>query len=527
MKKIIRNLFCMAVVTVLFFSTNSTALKTTQEKNNLDNQFTNTNFLYNETEDLDPLVDLVITITIKEIRAFDRIDLLNEPDFYVKLIVNDQSYSSNVWHDQKVVYDQWQETINVPDEKEYVNITIKLWDWNIGIDTLCDIAKNDNDNPDRYDITVHYSLKTGHWFGDDSNEGPESPWQPDYSGYGHANGCDDNSIYENDKDCEIWFDITQNDYDGDGIPYWTEVNVYGTDPTVDDRGRDDDGDLVPIEWEFKWGYRYRPYYHGYIEQEWLYDPFTYNNHSELDPDSDSLNNVEEYLTSEWGSDPFRKDIFVELDQMAAGPNGEAASILPEGAKELLFKAFNRQNIVFHLDDGRWEDSKSDIIPFDELTEGDRYAPKNELIEIYEQYFLNNSNSNWRAGVFHYGVVLYQCDIAKGNAFRSNSFQISSKGMKLKTKNLFTGNRDIVYATSYMHELGHTLNLNYLLGHSPDATHPWQPLWWKARPYKSIMNYGYMYGIIFKNFCDYSNGQHGKNDFDDWSNIDFSYFDQFK
>ncbi|PNX49065.1 MAG: hypothetical protein BV456_09235 [Thermoplasmata archaeon M8B2D] len=171
MKKIIRNLFCVAVITVLFLSTNSTALKTTQEKNNLDNQFTNTNFLYNKTEDLDPLVDLDITITIKEIRAFDRIDLFSDPDFYVKLIVNGQSYSSNVWHDQKVVYDQWQETIDVPDDEEFVNITIQLWDWNIGIDTLCDIAKNDNGNPDRYDITVYYSLKTGHWFGDDSNEG--------------------------------------------------------------------------------------------------------------------------------------------------------------------------------------------------------------------------------------------------------------------------------------------------------------------------------------------------------------------
>ncbi len=51
----------------------------------------------------------------------------------------------------------------------------------------------------------------------------------------------------------VLFDITQNDFDGDNIPYWTEVNRYHTDPTVNDTGRDDDGDGVPIEWEFKWG----------------------------------------------------------------------------------------------------------------------------------------------------------------------------------------------------------------------------------------------------------------------------------
>ncbi|MEA2055876.1 MAG: hypothetical protein U9O49_03485 [Candidatus Thermoplasmatota archaeon] len=33
-----------------------------------------------------------------------------------------------------------------------------------------------------------------------------------------------------------------------------------------------------------------------------------------------------------------------------------------------------------------------------------------------------------------------------------------------------------------------------------------------------MNYGWMY-----QFVDYSDGPHGKNDFDDWSNIDLTLF----
>jgi hypothetical protein len=42
------------------------------------------------------------------------------------------------------------------------------------------------------------------------------------------------------------------------------------------------------------------------------------------------------MTSEWGSDPFRKDVFVEMDIMAEGPNGEI-TYFPENSKELIRK----------------------------------------------------------------------------------------------------------------------------------------------------------------------------------------------
>jgi hypothetical protein len=253
---------------------------------------------------------------------------------------------------------------------------------------------------------------------------------------------------------------------------------------------------------------------------WEYDPFVYNNHKELDPDADSLTNYEEYLVSEWYSDPFRKDIYVELDQMEAGPNGEPESIFPEGAKELIKKAFNRQNIVFHLDDGQM--GGSEMIPFDNEGENTDHG---ESQEIYENYFVHNDPDNWRRGVFHYGIVMYNASFP-GFCFRSNAFQISSKGMEEKAKIPFpfTGNRDVVYASAYMHELGHSLGLTWLLGHSRAAYDPLQILWWKARPYRSIMNYGYMYGFIW-NLVDYSDGSRGKNDFNDWANIDFSYFEE--
>ena len=201
--------------------------------------------------DFDPLTDVEVTVEIQKIRAFDKddlqvrveeyIDLNSDPDFYVKIIINDQEFTSDIWHDTKYIYEpQFSATLDVPDDEEFVTVKIQLWDWNDNGDALCDIGDENND------VELTYSIKMGHWTGDDQLEDP--------SGYGRLNGCDDGSIHIRELDCELWFDIYQNDYDGDGIPYWTEVNDYGTDPEVDNTGDDNDGDDIPIEWEWKWEY---------------------------------------------------------------------------------------------------------------------------------------------------------------------------------------------------------------------------------------------------------------------------------
>jgi hypothetical protein len=353
-------------------------------------------------------------------------------------------------------------------------------------------------------------LKIAQWKGDDYLY-PYLTWA-DPSGYGRLNGCDDNSIYDGKRDCVVLFDITQNDYDGDGIPYWTEVNVYKTDPTVNDAGRDDDHDGVPLEWEFKWGtildYNYQTENWMFI---WFYDPFVWEDHRNMDFDNDGLNNVEEYLTSEWGSDPYRKDIFVELDQMKAGPNRETASIFPQESKELLRNAFDKYNIFLHLDDGSM--GGGEMIPFDNET------PREELAVIYQDYFLHGNPNNWRRGVFHYGVLVYDATYA-GYMFGTDddywgAFQISSNRVK---KHTYLSGEDIAYASVYMHELGHTLNIRMPGGHDTNSYYPWQLGWWKWRPYKSCMNYGYTYDLI-----DYSDGSHGKNDHDDWGTLDLPGF----
>jgi hypothetical protein len=506
-------LFVFLVISSLILTTVSVTAVTLEKKSILN-------------DDLDPLVDIEVTVEIKKIRSlekferqipsFEKIDWLNDPDFFVKVFINDAEFISQTWQNTKYIYNpEFSATLNVPDDEELVDIKIQLWDRNIGRNRLCDISSDCDGYRDSFDVELTYDLKTGNWFGDDYVT--DEPVSYDPSGYGRLNGCDDNSIYQRDFDCELWFDIYQNDYDGDGIPYWTEENIYFTDPEIDNTGEDKDFDGVPIEWEHHWGqYFYYNWHEDEYYRAWFYDPFEWEDHENLDPDRDGIDNVEEYLTSDMGSDPFRKDLFVELDQMEDGPNGEK-SILPEKSKELLRTAYDRQNLVYHLDDGDMK--RGEMIPFSELLEYE------DLQEIYRDYFLHGDENNWKRGIFHYGIVVYKA-VYPGFVFWGgvgpylDSFQISSEFMEKKAKQLLL-EKETVYASAYMHECGHTLGI--FNGNTPGCDdhfgkYPWQANWWKWRPYKSVMNYGYMYQIV-----DYSDGSRGKNDFDDWNRLDLTYF----
>jgi len=464
--------------------------------------------------DFDPLVNISVTVEINKIRSLEKLDLqiptnkkintFGNPNFYVKVFINDVEFSSPIWYSTKYVYDpQWSATLDVPDDKEYVNVKIQLWDWNINGDILCDISPYNYNLHDTYEVNLLYSIKTGHWTGDDYSTNEPSSFDP--SGYGRLNGCDDGSIYQNDPDCELWFDIHQNDYDNDGIPYWVETQIFHTDPTVDDRGRDDDHDGVPIEWEYKWGYS-----SGYQGKPfWFYNPFVWEDHATLDPDRDGLTNIIEYQMSKWGTDPFRRDVFVELDVMESSADGTVFS-LPKESEELLYTAFDRQNVVLHLDSGCM--GGTDIIPFDDQTTG------NELNKIYFNYFLHGNENNSRRGVFHYGVMVYNAKEAAGYIFRPDAFQISIKGMFDKKHQFPYLQINDIFASAYMHELGHTFNFNPIPGHNTDCYYIWQKGWWLVGSYKSCMNYRYMYYTV-----DYSDGSRGKNDFDDWERMNMTSF----
>ena len=284
---------------------------------------------------------------------------------------------------------------------------------------------------------------------------------------------------------------------------------------INDTGRDDDEDGVPIEWEYKWG-KYISYnwHEDRYDYYWFYDPFTWENHSSFDPDEDGLDNVEEYMMSQWGADPFRQDIYVELDQMEAGPNGEPESILPQQSRELIINAFNRRNIVYNFDDGCM--GGGEMIPFIEEIEG--WA--SGMHPLWEEYFLHGDENNWRRGVFNWGAVVYNAGF-QGYNFQIGAWQISTHLIDTnfyhRMAMLLVG-RDVAIASVYMHEHGHTLGLNHIYGHDQDSYYPWQINYWKYRPYRSCMNYGYTYILV-----DFSDGSHGKNDMDDWNTIDLRLF----
>jgi hypothetical protein len=73
----------------------------------------------------------------------------------------------------------------------------------------------------------------------------------------------------------------------------------------------------------------------------------------------------------------------------------------------------------------------------------------------------------------------------------------------------------------MHETGHTLGLivdDFMGNDNRGAIEPYYLDFWLYMNYKSCMNYRYTYKIL-----DYSNGNNGPNDFNDWDNLDFSFF----
>jgi len=491
MKKIKSILLLIILILSGFSTITSTAIKL-DNKSKINSPMSN---------DFDPLVDVSITIEILAIRTLDKIDKYNEADFFLELVINEEKFESPVWNNTNYLYDCWSVTKNVPDDIDLVNITLKLWDWNLNGKKICDISNKKNSNDEGFDINIIYDLKTGRWYGDDYAVG-------DSSGYGRVCGTGDGSIYENEADCEIWFNIYQNDFDNDGIPYWVETYVYQTDPTVNNSGEDNDNDGLPIEWEHKWGF----------------NPKIWDDHEHYDPDGDSITNLEEFLTSNFNSDPYRKDIFLELDFMGDSPKG-AKSIVTKNSEEILKNPFHRRNIIFHIDSGLI--NGGEIIPFDNKVNFD------DVLEIYQNYFLHNDENSWRRGVFHYGIFVYFC-VPAGYGFSgdispywgyipgTNCFVVSSQ--KMKQRSLFAFKPlEYIYASVIMHEMGH--NFGFRAGKpfgcdSQISKYPWQIGYWFYRNYKSIMNYRYTYKIL-----DYSVGSHGRRDHNDWANIDLTYFEK--
>ena len=261
-------------------------------------------------------------------------------------------------------------------------------------------------------------------------------------------------------------------------------------------GPDSDNDHVPDWWEEKWGY----------------DPFSWDDHKNLDPDEDGLNNVEECFTDKWDSNPFHKDVFLEFDWVEAKNPNSASNKPPDDYVDKIKGVFEKQNITLHVDLGNLEGGEEIpyIVHFS-------YA---DLRDLYWEYFLHNNLNNPRKGIFHYCLV---CDYGAGPGFafvgwnHLDSFQISAQALQ-EGQPLFSRGRLIVAGA--LHELGHTFGLTVDDHGGIDnmIAKPFTMQLWKYLSYKSCLNYMYTYIII-----NFSDGSHGKGDFDDWNNLDFTFF----
>jgi len=358
----------------------------------------------------------------------------------------------------------------------------------------CDLSKKQGVNS----ASIIYDSFTGHWSGDDE--------LGDISGYGRLNGCDDGSFNDFERDVELCFSIKVVDFDGDSIPQWYEEHVYGTDFMVNNSEDDHDFDEIPLSWEYKWGY----------------DPFSYDDHKTLDDDEDGLCNFEEFLVSSWNSDPFRDDLFLELDQMQIGPNGEG-SFIPTQSIIMVAETFAKRNIMFHVDDGYM--GGGEILPFEP------FLFMGEGRDYYYKYFLNNDSNSWKRGVFRYALFVYNHLPIRGMEFPGEHtillyFLPGLNSFVLSTSIFEMVDRSIINASAFMilHELGHTCGIYMGKPFGCDnqlMRFPWSLQRLLFHNYKSVMNYKYAYSIL-----DYSDGSHGLGDYNDWEHLDLTFFQPY-
>jgi len=145
----------------------------------------------------------------------------------------------------------------------------------------------------------------------------------------------------------------------------------------------------------------------------------------------------------------------------------------------------------------------------------------KLQDLYWKYFLHNDLNNPRKGIFHYGLICNYCPDLNFPFFgwdQFDSFAISAKWLKdlnpLKSMDHLIGG-------ALVHHLGHTLGLivdKYGGIDNTGSSRIFTIQWLKYRNYESCMNYRYKY----KKFS-FSDGTNGRGDFDDWGNLDFSFF----
>lgn len=361
---------------------------------------------------------------------------------------------------------------NVEEEQETSSITLTIMErQKKGI-----LGRRSQDF-ERDKIQVTYDYRTGQWSGDD--------YFMDEDGYGHYLG----------EYFEVWFNLYQMDYDGDSIPYWTEVNVLHTDPKVDDSNRDPDEDGIPTVWEWKWGY----------------NPHIWDDHENLDPDIDGIENIEEYQMAKWCANPFSQDIYIEADGMVRGGLFDPAHVCWEESQQIAIELFSQHRINMYFDYG-WPGGPTngggELLPHYDVISQD----SGMMLQFYNNHFADE-----RKGIFRYLVVAHSsgfCHPSEFNRYDTLSVGASLKRMvsPLGPKKAYTPRTwRISLASTIMHEIGHSLGItpwtfegcdNRTYSQGKAAKQRFDETW---GDYYSVMNYYHMHSHKLVDYSDGSNG----------------------
>jgi hypothetical protein len=463
---------------------------------------------------ISPLENQGVVIEVLRIRHRGLYDKLTKtrrgwkakPTFFFVTNMDGLEYASNVvgqhgrfeeinFHTWDTMFMERKIVKDSEEEQEKSEITLTI----IEKITKRKLIRKTTKDVERDSFTVKYDYRTGRWSGDDNFN--------DKDGYGHYLG----------DTFEIWFNIYQIDSDGDFIPYWTEVNVLGTDPRRDDTNRDPDGDGCPTAWEWKWGY----------------DPFTWDDHEKLDPECDGIENIEEYQMEKWLANPYHQEVYVEIDSVAGSGRFDPPSKLYEESAQAITEKYAEHYISIFFDTG-WRNGPvnggGEILPYYEKLSQD----SGMILEYYNNYFPEE-----RRGIFRYLVFGHKGGFnipAKNNVYDCTYVPhdplIIYKPYK-GIKNFFMyggiptarGNR-VQLAAACMHELGHSNgigaspfegvdNYSYGLPRFPNKNYLY-------KDYRSVMNYQCIYDY---DVLDYSDGRNGPPyDQNDWQKMFIANFE---
>ncbi len=274
-------------------------------------------------------------------------------------------------------------------------------------------------------------------------------------------------------------------------------HTFDEEITIISNDLDTDNDQIPDWWEEKWGYS-------------IYEM---DNHATLDPDNDGLNNIQEWYTDKYDSHPFHKDIFLELDWMHL--NNETSNKPDIKWLQKIIDSYAEHNITLHIDIGNLGGGEEieyfcDYIP--------TYAA---LEDIYWKYFLENDLQNPRKNIFHYGLLCNYCPDLNFPFVGWNSLDSFAISVEWLAQSYPQYQRQQLITGGIAHHLGHTLGLTadtYLGIDNIDTLRFFSNSWWNFLNYRSCMNYFYKYREF-----SLSDGSDKIGDFNDWSHIDFTFF----